>query len=94
MYGRFLTEADCDYLLARGFSGWQKFLIDQYYRVELNVNDQVLHPLPLSKNLTQTFVNTSCRNIVMDVEGDIRIKVEPKDPEEKKRIVQTRDKLS
>ena len=30
----------------------------------------------------------------MDVEGDIRIKVEPKDPEEKKRIVQTRDKLS
>ena len=30
----------------------------------------------------------------MDVEGDIRIKVEPKDPEEKKTLVQTRDKLS
>lgn len=30
----------------------------------------------------------------MDVEGDIRVNVEPKDPEEKKGIVQTRDKLS
>lgn len=37
--------------------------------------------------MTQTFVNTNSRNIAMDVEGDIRVNVEPKDPEEKKGIV-------
>ena len=73
--------------MGRGFNGWQQFLIDQYYRVELNINDHIAHPLPLSKNITQTYVNTSSRNIAMDVEGDIRVKVEPKDPEEKKAIV-------
>jgi hypothetical protein len=37
--------------------------------------------------MTQTFVNTTTRNISMDIEGDIRVNVEPKDPEEKKAIV-------
>jgi hypothetical protein len=28
LYGRYLNEADCDYLMTRGFAGWQKYLID------------------------------------------------------------------
>jgi len=47
LYGRYLNEVDCDYLMQRGFIGWQLFLIDQFYRVELNINDIIAHPLPL-----------------------------------------------
>lgn len=52
IYGRPLNEVDCDYLIERNFAGWQKFLINQYYRMELNINDPVTHPLPLNKNAT------------------------------------------
>jgi hypothetical protein len=34
------------------------------------------------------------KDITEEVEGDIREKVDPKDPEEKKSLVRTRDRLS
>ena len=57
----------------------------------MNINDPVNQPTPLSKNATTV---AQSLNIAQEVEGDIRDKVEPKDPEEKKSLVRTRDRLS
>ncbi len=57
----------------------------------MNINDPVTHPLPLNKTATTVIASL---NIAEEVEGDIRDKVEPKDPEEKITLMQTRYRLS
>jgi hypothetical protein len=39
-------------------------------------------------------VQGAIKDITAEVEGDIRDKVDPKDPEEKKSLVRARDRLS
>jgi hypothetical protein len=47
IYGQPLSELDLDYLVSTGFADWKRFLINQHYRVELNINDPYNHPIPL-----------------------------------------------
>ena len=84
-----LNEVDLDYLLIRNFNGWKRYLINQHYRVELNINDTNKYPLPLLNQVK--IIKEDAKNITQEVDGDIREKIIPKNDEEKRSLVRARE---
>jgi hypothetical protein len=72
-----LTEDDCDYLVEKEFKDWEKYLMFQHYRVELNINSH--EPLPRIKEV-------SAENDGVLSDTDFREKFPPKDDQEKQSI--------
>lgn len=76
-----LSEDDCAWLITHNFINWKKYIINQNYRLELNI----VQPLPL---ISIAPVEAK----PFDFE-DLRKKYAPKE-EEAKVIAETRSKLS
>jgi hypothetical protein len=44
-----LVEDDCEYLIERNFKDWKRYLMNQHFRLELNIGSN--EPLPRIKEV-------------------------------------------
>jgi hypothetical protein len=80
-----LNEVDCQYLIDDGFKEWKKYIMNQHFRIELNIGAH--EPLP-------RIIEDKRGEDDIFSEGDPKEKYKPVNEEEKKYIEDTRGKLS